>query len=529
MKCNASNPLRGFIIGSVLIAAFFSLSVSADEEDFSFKKLLMPGPVIEGHVENEQQCDSCHVSDESITQSSLCSDCHEDVALDIKNNQGFHGRFSGHENSQCSDCHSEHLGREGDIINLDKDSFDHSKTDFDLTGEHSGVICSSCHVQGEKFSEAPSQCFSCHESDDQHKGAFGTACQDCHSSNAWQETTFDHGETRFPLLGEHRKAQCSSCHPDQKYEHTPTSCVSCHAINDVHGGANGDKCAQCHNEVSWEKISFDHNVDTDFLLKGAHSQISCVGCHGQSGFKKIAKSECVDCHQNDDDHNGENGKQCDSCHSEERWNKIIFDHENDTDFILLGKHAQLTCQSCHLDGTSDVTLGTACIDCHQVDDIHQGQQGERCENCHNSSGWLNKIRFNHDVTSFPLVGIHAVTSCDACHNSKAFNDAGSLCIDCHSADDFHDLGLGPNCGSCHNPNDWQLWLFDHDIQTDFKLEGAHESLSCNECHSKPSETAINQNPSCGSCHLNDDVHNKRFGRDCERCHTTKSFRDIRVR
>jgi hypothetical protein len=32
---------------------------------------------------------------------------------------------------------------------------------------------------------------------------------------------------------------------------------------------------------------------------------------------------------------------------------------------------------------------------------------------------------------------------------------------------------------------------------------------------------------CASCHDDDDVHHGEFGRDCQRCHVTSSFKKIR--
>jgi hypothetical protein len=33
---------------------------------------------------------------------------------------------------------------------------------------------------------------------------------------------------------------------------------------------------------------------------------------------------------------------------------------------------------------------------------------------------------------------------------------------------------------------------------------------------------------CSSCHRKDDVHDGEFGPQCERCHTTESFKQLRV-
>jgi Cytochrome c7 and related cytochrome c len=508
------------------------------EEGFSFKTLLMPGSVIEGHAEFEKECGKCHETFQDVSQTTLCLDCHEEVADDIKQTLGYHGRLSSFgsaaaknesaKDSQCRDCHSEHLGRKGDIVKLDKDGFDHKQTDFELLGEHIGVQCLSCHKPDKKFREAPGQCFDCHESDDRHQGAFETQCQDCHSTKGWEFAKFDHDETEFALKGKHQETQCNACHPDERYTDTPTSCNSCHVLNDVHKGANGNQCEQCHQETAWDKIIFDHNKDTEFALTGEHSKQSCSACHKSSGFDDKPGSACIDCHRNDDEHNGRNGEQCDSCHQTSRWGSVDFDHARDTEFTLRGKHADLTCESCHRESTKGSELSMLCIDCHKVDDVHKGQQGRQCDSCHNNNSWRDNVRFNHDITSFPLVGMHAVASCESCHTTKQFRDAPNQCVDCHKEDDAHERTLGTSCADCHNPNDWKLWIFDHNTQTDFLLDGSHEGLSCMDCHNKPVATKIKQSSACVACHLRDDVHNRRFGRSCERCHITDSFREVRM-
>jgi hypothetical protein len=82
---------------------------------------------------------------------------------------------------------------------------------------------------------------------------------------------------------------------------------------------------------------------------------------------------------------------------------------------------------------------------------------------------------------------------------------------------------------CHNPNDWRLSTFDHDLQTDFALTGAHDGVDCRGCHREPAvDGVLRPSSSCGSCHRRDDVHDGEFGADCGACHTTSSFRDVGV-
>src|SRR5207344_2523177 len=123
----------------------------------------------------------------------------------------------------------------------------------------------------------------------------------------------------------------------------------------------------------------------------------------------------------------------------------------------------------------------------------------------------------HDLSRFPLLGRHREVMCEDCHATPAFHDAEEACIDCHREDDVHTRRLGSDCETCHNPNDWRGWVFDHDAQTDFTLDGAHRALDCLACHREPVTTAsaISLATSCGSCHRKDDVHRGGFGQQCE--------------
>ena len=514
----------------VLIFGFLTTSNSFADENlgvFTFKKLLMPGELNHLHKKYEADCESCHVKGSGGTQNSLCLDCHEAVEADLRDRTGFHGKVAA--DNECKSCHGEHLGRDGDIVSLDRDRFDHGNSDFILEGAHVIVACDSCHVENKLFRDTKSECVACHKNDDRHGGAMGDQCENCHTSKSWIDNTFNHDDTGFALLGEHKSTSCSGCHPDQKFEKTPSECVACHAVDDPHRSRNGNQCDSCHAESDWNKLVFDHDRDTGFTLKGHHRDLTCNACHRDSSYDTKIGGTCIDCHQKDDQHDNRFGKKCQSCHASESWKKTTFDHTLDTDFTLLGKHKEVSCDSCHRVNALAAKLSTACVDCHKKNDVHEGEQGKECSTCHNNQAWFENVRFNHDLTLFPLVGMHAATGCESCHSSRVFKEASGNCEDCHLNDDFHEKTLGPNCSSCHNPNDWGLWVFDHDSQTDFILDGAHGGLSCRECHTRPVKNRPTVSSSCGTCHLNDDVHNRRFGRVCERCHTTESFKDIRVK
>lgn len=84
---------------------------------------------------------------------------------------------------------------------------------------------------------------------------------------------------------------------------------------------------------------------------------------------------------------------------------------------------------------------------------------------------------------------------------------------------------GLDCGTCHTPEGWRMpddlrtaKGFDHD-RTGFPLRGGHKTAACRQCHdgSGPPERA------CASCHV--DAHGGKLGQNCDRCHTSSSFRN----
>lgn len=518
--------LRYALLLQVLMLSFAALG---QEQGFSLKKLMMPGDLHQTHAKFEHECDSCHGASTDTSSNSLCLDCHKEVAKDLQGSQGFHGRSVVVKDAECQDCHSEHLGRDGDIVNFDADHFDHSLTDFKLDGSHSGVACQSCHADNKKFTEAPQACVGCHLVDDKHKGAFEQSCGDCHSTQKWNESSFDHDSTNFALLGKHQQTSCNACHPDQKYPGTPQEYVSCHILNDVHGGINGKDCKSCHQQKDWQDLVFDHNADTDFALIGSHINVSCNACHSGPVFDEKPANTCVGCHKNDDQHRGLNGTNCKVCHSETKWSETDFDHNADTEFKLHGKHSDLSCASCHQLGSNKKLSRNSCIDCHSKDDAHKGQLGNKCDTCHSDSDWSKQVRFDHELSNFPLIGMHSIATCGSCHASPQFHDAPGACINCHENDDFHERTLGSDCASCHNPNDWLLWQFDHSSQTQFPLEGAHQGLTCSACHSTIADEKVEQDSACYACHAQDDKHQGRFGQNCQSCHVASGFAEIRIK
>lgn len=424
-----------------------------------FEKLVMPGPLAKAHQKYEKTCNKCHTPFRQDTQTTLCLDCHDKVAEDMKQSVGFHSRNPVAAKSACRHCHKEHKGADADITGLDKSTFDHRQTDFLLNGGHSSVPCGSCHKQGEGYRKAPSTCIGCHKVQDPHKGRLGEVCQSCHNEQTWTKTSpFDHSKTKFELKDAHQKVTCVKCHAGETYKGVATNCSGCHAIQDVHNGAYGQRCETCHAAKTWKTISFDHDRDTKFPLRGAHRDSKC--------------------------------------------------------------------ESCHLDNIYTVKLSKSCNGCHGKQDPHKGSLGAECAKCHNESSWHTRVAFDHDLTRFPLIGLHAAVGCTACHQTKAYKEAPHACQDCHS-DNHHRGRLGSLCSRCHTPNGWDRWLFDHARDARFELTGAHRTLTCHACHKASAAQRVTAPKACIACHSKDDIHHGAFGTSCESCHTTESFRSTR--
>jgi len=422
------------------------------------EKLVMPGPLAQGHAKLEQNCSNCHESFSRSSQARLCLDCHKEINADRVARAGFHGRNQRAATLQCNQCHTDHKGRGADIRQLDRQTFDHSQTNFKLIAAHISVPCNGCHAENVRFRKAPSVCFECHKKVDPHQGRLGEQCDNCHTSTKWRETkAFDHGKTKFPLQGAHKDVACATCHAGELYRDLPSTCVSCHRLQDVHADRYGAKCETCHDQSKWKPAHFNHDK-TKFPLRGGHAAVKCDTCHTGSLYRD--------------------------------------------------------------------RLATACVSCHRKEDPHKGKLGERCERCHGDADWRKNLTFDHELTRFPLIGLHAPVACEECHRTPVYKDTPTACEKCHK--DFHQGRLGSGCGSCHNPNGWARWRFDHARQTKFPLTGAHEKIVCEACH-KTKSSSLKLATNCIGCHMSADVHRGAFGQDCERCHVATGWRNVNIR
>jgi len=460
---------------------------------------ISPGKLSQAHADLEgmRKCLKCHDLGEGPSDNK-CMECHGEIAWSLGRNRGFHRGVAGDGKKECYECHSEHAGRDFQLVHWPGgvNSFDHSNAGYELAGKHAGL-----------------------------------KCRDCHKSGLIQEDL-----SRF---GDHVKA-------DRTYLGLGTACLDCHS--DPHRGQLQGDCTGCHTNDGWKPVpGFDH-ARTAFVLTGRHVRLKCVKCHPTVEAKNadypqsasfvrytgLAHNNCTPCHT--DVHRGRYGEQCARCHNTSDWRDIpaeAFDHSR-TRYPLLGLHAGLQCEKCHAPGTKKSPLShERCADCHA--DTHRDQfaarpDGGACESCHTVKGFAPALYTveHHAETRFALTGAHLAQPCVACHPLATSGDGvtfrmfavdGSSCESCHidpHAGQFRTARPSKDCTVCHGNDAWLPVAIDHDRDTAYRLEGQHRRVPCAGCHVPVTEggtTFIRYKPiepSCRNCH---DTDNLKLGKN----------------
>jgi hypothetical protein len=443
-------------------------------------------------------CAQCHINGKFNGTPTTCVGCH------LKNDV-----HAGTEGTACESCHTSTAWKPS--------TFSHSNAAFKLTGAHVSVVCAKCHTIPGKFKGTPSDCVSCHLSDDTHKGAMGTGCSSCHSTTAWKPSTFDHNTAAFKLIGKHTTVPCASCHINAKFKGTPMTCVGCHLKNDVHTGTEGTACESCHTPAAWKPSTFNHS--TVFTLVGAHVSLACIKCHTTPNQFKNAPLTCVGCHLKNDVHAGTEGTVCTNCHTTTAWKPSTFNHANAA-FKLTGAHVSVVCAKCHTTPGKFKGTPSDCVSCHLGDDTHKGAMGTSCSTCHSTTAWKPST-FDHNNAAFKLTGKHVAVQCALCHINGKFKGTPMTCVGCHLKNDVHAGTEGTACESCHTTTGWKPSTFVHNSV--FTLAGAHTSVVCAKCHTTPNQFK-NAPTTCFGCHQSRDVHAGTEGTACASCHTQTAWK-----
>ncbi|NDP20071.1 MAG: cytochrome C [Paludibacter sp.] len=505
---------------------------------------ISPGDLSKSHssLDGVSNCTKCHSLNNKVTRDK-CLDCHKEIKALIVAKKGYHAS-SEVLGKECSSCHNDHHGREFKMVRLNKKLFNHKLTGFTLTGKHAKLECNSCHkaefIKDPDFKKKAStymglnqNCLSCH--DDYHQGKLSSKCASCHNFDSFKNATgFDHSKTRFPLLGKHKNVDCLKCHKtetvngkvEQNFKGLKFgNCNECH--QDVHENKLGKNCKQCHSEESFyfnkNMKAFNHDK-TNFKLVGKHKQVDCNSCHKKKLTTAFKHNRCTDCHT--DYHKGDfkvNGKSpdCDECHTLDGFALSTYSLEkHNKKFVLDGAHEATLCQACHKkpSGLTFKNMGKNCIDCHK--NIHKGYIEEKfmpnndCSACHNTKNWTS-VKFDHNRTNYKLEGKHAEATCDKCHYGKnekgqrtqQFAGISQECSSCHKDSHVGQFAVNgkTDCAKCHGFDNWESTKFDH-MNSRFALDGAHQTVACDECH-KPEMNTLGKyvkykfnDISCASCH-----------------------------
>jgi hypothetical protein len=434
----------------------------------------------------------------------------------------------------------------------------------------------------------PTVCEACHEPDDPHGGQFTRpikrkgepeivpkSCNECHVQTAFADLKFNHDNSRFPLTGKHTDVKCGDCHATPKkgkmagiivYRPLPLACESCHA--DEHVGQlankNGDTaCETCHSTKEFKpNVTFDHDKQAAFPLRGAHKDVKCETCHpgvDVSGHKiaryKPLPVACGECHE--DEHKG--GFDAFAPPPDPVEASALGPDAG----VLLDAGVPLADGGIAIDAGVPVeasTGGAAASDAGVLDAGAVGDGGVvatdggvdlanpdlagalkgaiGCNACHLEEGWW-PARFAHERTSFPLTGRHEVTSCSSCHADDYEQSLPQSCSGCHQ--DPHAQEFGNMCQSCHDTQRFAapVFMVDAHRRLNFPLTGRHALLPCDECHvEKRERTFTRAAVACKECHRGDAAkaslvtvnhQRKPFNGDCKACHTPSTFAPTQFR
>ncbi len=511
----------------ILFSFLIILSAPAAAED-SIGTLISPGGLASAHSKYEGilNCVKCHKLGKGVPDST-CLDCHDKLAKRIQNKEGLHAKFT----ETCIKCHGDHKGRSYKMISVEKDKFDHDRTDYRLRDKHAEAKCDKCHKKQGVYTGLKQECNSCH--DDEHKKQLDQDCARCHNFKGWKDIAkFEHNTfSKYLLTGKHIDVKCAKCHERGTYKPIENKkCDNCH--KDAHRKQFADKaCDSCHTTRSWKTSNFDHSsfAYIGYRLEGKHLKVDCAKCHVKGRYKPLDYKKCDDCHK--DPHRKQfPDRACDSCHDVIKdWKTTGFDH-NSADYKgyrLEGKHQKVDCAKCHAQGKFKPIESKKCDDCHK--DPHRKQfPGKNCEACHDVVKDWKSTGFDHngaDYKGYRLEGKHQKVNCEKCHIQGKFKPIESKkCDDCHK-DPHKKQFANKACEACHDVvKDWKTTSFDHNSPQNarYRLDGKHLKVNCGKCHADGKYRPLDFKK-CEDCHK--DPHKKQFqDRLCEACHTTKEWK-----
>jgi hypothetical protein len=202
------------------------------------------------------QCVQCHTSATTYNGSlpTLCSGCHMADYNGTTNPAHAAAGFP----TTCDTCHT--------TTNWTGATFNHNNTPFPLTGAHTTVACTACHVNN-VFAGTPTDCYSCHTADytgttnPNHTSAgWPTTCTTCHTTTAWLPATLPASyHTFFPMTHGNANSVCATCHTNSS-DYSVFTCT-----------------ATCHG--SGNSANFNHPKVNGYV----YNSVNCYACHKSGG------------------------------------------------------------------------------------------------------------------------------------------------------------------------------------------------------------------------------------------------------
>jgi hypothetical protein len=486
-----------------------------------------------------EPCEGCHLDtgwknmrfDHDKKTKFRLTGQHEKTSCTTCHRFGIKKRFERFKTTDCASCHAHdqaHCGQFGlencqrcHVQGGDRTSkFDHAVTRFPLERAHAAVDCSRCHKPAKlgnspecrdavKYTGLDPQCAGCHV--DIHKGELGDDCAKCHTSGEnFKTLVFDHNaDSRFPLTGFHQLVECENCHPGRKYKIEQIVCVDCHKKDDVHIDALGTDCAKCH-ETTGGAPKFEHDIHTEFELRGTHRRIECERCHflTPDGLSYAEATQAPDAGVVDAGVGGADAGVNAADGGAPDGGVVAKAAEAKA---AEAKAARILASTAEPGAPLDLQFraaGKACDTCHP--DPHKVRESLDCGSCHGEATWKSPPKNGyHERAGFALTGAHTVVACSMCHSGAgSLAGRGERCGGCHQQDDVHAGSLRSDCGRCHDQSAWMPTTFNH-VDTGYVLQGLHRTLDCRQCHQAGNFFIGGQR--CANCHLDDyrqsDWHN----------------------
>ena len=422
---------------------------------------------------------------------------------------------------------------------VDRTSFDHLTTGFELIGQHRDLPCELCHVNA-IFKGTPRDCASCHGVGTQVKATIkpkshiltSNRCEACHTPVAWNPAVnFDHAEVQ---------GSCSSCHNN----------VQAQGRGPTHIDTNLE-CNACHSTISWAGVAFNHtNVVTNCAschngnaAKGAPAthiptgsspmaadpgNAPCEACHTPTNYLSFAGTImnhpavtppmlCATCHEAGNSFYGvaivtrpvtvqaavhPATGDCGVCHTSTVSFAIgnlmpvghipttqicTLCHANPADFSQkIMDHAGIAngCATCHAAGRSFYNMAPLVLKVPPLAHIDFG--GAACESCHLNSDFTTFMIPNASGATPPAMVHPAVASlaCDSCHGSGKTDYGTSPKVTVTISSVNHVPTSAATCISCHSSTDYTTFVIPNSTGTapPAMVHAAVSGTACSVCH-----------------------------------------------